>query len=210
MVLLGVVVVVLALYTVFHKRKSFIASSRGGCDHTLDANGVSACPHGVDVRGGCNMNITGIPGPGARLSGKPLDWVLPKGWATEAAEGGLRAATMKPAGPGKASVAVIVLPGRAGGELANVNRWRGQIGLSPIGDQELASLRRSVVAKAGPVSIFDLDNPKEPDGRMVVGILGSDSDTWFVKLTGDRTSVARTKPAFLKLLESLRPREAVS
>lgn len=200
---------VLALYAALPKTNPVVATlAGGGCDHTPDASGVSACPHGLDANGGCNMNAAGAPSPAPYRAGKALEWVLPEGWAAEKEEGRMRFATLKPAPSGKVEVSVVVLSGPAGGELANVNRWRGQIGLSPIGEPELSRLRLLVRAKAGRVSLFDLDNPKAPEGRMVVGMLGSDSDSWFVKMTGDRASVSKARPAFLKLLESLRSNEA--
>lgn len=182
-------------------------STGGGCDHTPDAQGFSACPHGVNANGGCNMNAAGAPDPGLPappVPGTGMEWILPAGWTAEKNEGGMRYATLKPAGPGKVDVSVIALPAPAGGELANVNRWRSQISLPPIGEQELASLRLQVEAGAGRVAVFDLDNPKAPEGRMVVGMLGSGSDIWFVKMAGDRASVAKVRPAFLKFLESFR------
>ena len=37
----------------------------------------------------------------------------------------------------KAEIAVTVFPGNVGGLTANVNRWRGQIGLAPLAPAEL-------------------------------------------------------------------------
>jgi len=117
----------------------------------------------------------------------------------------MRYATLRPKGSDKVDVSVVPLGGSAGGELANLNRWRGQIGLEPITDKERVSLRIQVKTQAGPVTVFDLDNPKNPTGRLVVGILSTQAgDTWFVKMVGEHEPVAKAKPAFLKLLESLR------
>ena len=67
-----------------------------------------------------------------------LKWALPKGW-TETPGSGMRYATLTPPGAGKVEMSVVVLPGAAGGELANVNRWRGQIGLPPLDEAALGS-----------------------------------------------------------------------
>ena len=211
MILLVPAAAALALYAALPRTApttSFITG--GGCDHTPDAKGFSACPHGVDANGGCNMNVAGAPNPVPALPGTLLDWILPKGWTAEKNDGGLRYATLKPGGPGKVDVSVIVLPGPAGGELANVNRWRGQVGLPPIDEAAMDVLRIRVKARAGQVSVFDLHNPKEPEGRMVVGMLGLGSDIWFVKMAGDRASVAEAIPAFMKVVESLRSNESSS
>jgi hypothetical protein len=132
-----------------------------------------------------------------------LKWTLPKGW-TSAQGGGMRFATLKPPIPGRIDVSVVVLQGPAGGELANVNRWRGQIGLPPIDEAALASQRRSVKTKAGEAALFDFTGQGTVKSRMVVGLLSTtDGNTWFLKMIGDDEPVGRTKPDFLHWMESL-------
>src|SRR5256885_16234378 len=82
---------------------------------TMEASAVRALPSAPD-----------IPAPPNPSGG--LRWTLPKGW-TQKEAGGMRFATLKPPAA-QVDVSVIVLPGPAGGELANVNRWRAQLGLS--------------------------------------------------------------------------------
>jgi hypothetical protein len=135
----------------------------------------------------------------------PLSWTLPKGWSQDVA-GGMRYATLKPPAsvPGKVDVSVVVLPGPAGGELANVNRWRGQIGLPPIGDAELAAARKQVRSKAGALALYDFTSEGQKKSRMVAALAEVDGSTWFLKLAGDAEPVAMARPDFLKLLESVR------
>jgi len=147
--------------------------------------------------------------PGGELPPPPrprtaLKWVAPKGW-TETQGSGMRFATLTPpAGAGKAEVSVVVLPGPAGGELANVNRWRGQIGLPPLDEAALAAARKSVTAKAGTVAVYDFTSEGQVKSRMVTGLLASaDGNTWFFKLMGDADPVGKAKPGFMHLLETL-------
>ena len=98
-----------------------------------------------------------VPLPPSPPSANALKWTLPKGW-TDAAGSGMRYATLKPPVPGRVDVSVVVLPGPAGGELANVNRWRGQIGLAPIDHQALAAARTALETKAGVVSVYDFSS----------------------------------------------------
>lgn len=131
-----------------------------------------------------------------------LAWTLPKGW-TASQGGGMRYATLKP--PAAADISVVLLAGSAGGELANVNRWRNQIGLPPIDEKALATERRIVKTPAGQVSLFDLTSEGPAKRRMIVGLLGSPSgDTWFLKMTGDEAPVAKTRAEFLQWIGSLR------
>jgi hypothetical protein len=116
----------------------------------------------------------------------------------------MRYATLTPPGPGKVEMSVVVLPGAAGGEPANVNRWRGQIGLPPMDEEALATARKVVKAKAGPVAVYDFTSDGDAKSRMVTGLLSTtDGNTWFFKLMGDADPVAKAKPAFVKYLESL-------
>jgi hypothetical protein len=132
-----------------------------------------------------------------------LRWTLPTGW-TESAGGQMRYATLKPPVAGRVDASVVVLPGPAGGELANVNRWRNQIGLPPIDDATLARARKVVKTKAGPLHVYDFTSDGDPRNRVVAGLTSAKGDTWFVKLNGDAAAVAAARADFLELLGSLR------
>ena len=115
----------------------------------------------------------------------------------------MRFATLKPPVTGKIDVSVVVLPGPAGGELANVNRWRGQIGLPPVDETARAKLRQQVETKAGAVSLYDFATEGANRQRMMVGLLSSGGRTWFVKMVGVEPAVEAARADFGKLLASL-------
>jgi hypothetical protein len=145
-----------------------------------------------------------VPPPPAPSERGSLKWTLPKGW-TESKVGGMRYATLKPPVEGRIDVSVVVLPGPAGGELANVNRWRGQIGLPAAAEADLASIRRIVRTKAGAVSVYELESEGTVKSHMTGAVLqAADGNTWFVKMVGDAGPVARVRADFVHLLESLR------
>jgi len=132
-----------------------------------------------------------------------LRWTLPKGWTDERQGGGMRYATLKAPVPGAIDASVVVLSGQAGGELMNVNRWRGQINLDAIDEAELAAARKAVASKAGELKVYDFTTG--PKGkRLIAGILEAGGSTWFVKVTGDATAVTAARNDFLALLGSLR------
>lgn len=141
-----------------------------------------------------------VPAGGAELA-----WALPRGW-TEKRASGMRFATLKPPVTGKIDVSVVVLPGPAGGELANVNRWRGQIGLPPVDETARAKMRQQVDAKAGAISLYDFTTEGPTRQRMMVGLLWSGGRTWFVKMVGDEPAVEAAGADFGKLLASLHVR----
>lgn len=144
-----------------------------------------------------------VPPPPAPSAEGALKWTLPKDW-TEQAGSGMRYATLKPAAAGL-EVSVIMLGGNAGGELANVNRWRGQIGLGAVDEAGMAKLRTLVKSKAGEVSVVDFTGEGQTRTRMVAAQLGTpDGNTWFLKLTGEAGAVGKLRPEFIRLIESLR------
>ena len=142
-----------------------------------------------------------LPEPPGPMAKNALKWTLPKGW-TRTAGSGMRFATLIPPGPGKAEISVVMLPGAAETELANVNRWRGEIALPPLDLGALGTARQTVQCKAGTVAVYDFTG--EGEVRMVTGILAiHDGDTWFLKLMGDTDRVSKAKPAFMKYLATL-------
>jgi hypothetical protein len=120
------------------------------------------------------------------------------------AGGQMRYATLRAPVAGRLDASVVVLPGPAGGELANVNRWRNQIGLPPLEEGALAKARTTVKTKAGPLRIYDFTSEGPAPSRVVAGLTEAKGDTWFVKMTGDAAAVSAAREDFMKLLGSLR------
>src|SRR5205823_2996632 len=118
----------------------------------------------------------------------------------ETAGTGMRAATFTPPqDAGKSEVTVVALPGDVGGELANVNRWRGQIALPPLSEAQLASARTTVRSRAGGAALYDFTGGGQVKTRIAAAWIKVSGTTWFFKLMGDEKAVETAKPAFLKL-----------
>jgi hypothetical protein len=95
----------------------------------------------------------------------------------------------------------------AGGDLlANVNRWRGQIGLPPIGTAELTEVVESIDTLGVSGAYVELTGPASAAKRET--ILGVRADaggqTWFVKLKGDADLAQREKARFEAFVKSLK------
>ena len=135
---------------------------------------------------------------------RDLSWTAPAGWK-EIAGSGMRVASFElPKTEGKAEVTVVALPGDVGGELANVNRWRGQLALPPIAQEDLPPARATVRTRLGALFVYDFTGSGEKKTRLVAGMIQVSGTMWFFKLMGDQKAVAAAKPAFLKLLEGLK------
>jgi hypothetical protein len=144
-----------------------------------------------------------VPMPPTPSGAEAVKWTLPAGWG-QSFPGGMRFATFKVPGAGKIDGSVVTLPGDAGGELPNVNRWRGQIGLGPTDAAGLAAARTSVTSRVGAVNVYDFTSEGGKKSRLIAAILMVDGSAWFIKLTGDAEPVTAARPAFLQLLGSLR------
>jgi len=149
----------------------------------------------------------GHPDTAAGSAAPALKYKAPSGWQ-EVAPGEMRAASFRVTGEnGKlADVSVIPLPGMAGSDLDNVNRWRGQVGLKRISQDELAKLAEPVRMDGQPAQLYDQagENPGSGEKtRILAAITRRDGTAWFFKMTGDDEWVAQQKPAFIEFLQSV-------
>jgi len=147
------------------------------------------------------------PAGGISNEGKPT-WQVPAGW-TEVPGGQFLVAKFNIAGESGAQAAVNVSmsSGDGGGLLANVNRWRQQLGLSPTGEAELATSATSVEVTGGKATLIDMSGTDARTGqpaRVVGAIVAQSGQTWFYKLMGDIKIVEGQKEAFTKFVQSVR------
>jgi len=135
-----------------------------------------------------------------------LKYTLPDGWKEKALTQ-MRVASFEVSENGKpADVSVIPLGGMAGGDLANVNRWRGQVGQPPLADDDLQKLAEKVQVAGQPADLYDVAGtaPGSGESERILGVILHNDDTaWFFKMTGDATLVENQKPAFIAFLKSV-------
>jgi hypothetical protein len=154
-------------------------------------------------------SASAAPGLAASGSARPqLTWQPPEGW-TEMPAGEMRVASFKIQGQNgkQADVSVIPLPGLAGSDEANVNRWRGQVGLPPISPDELNKSVENVEAGGQPAQLYDIagQNPANGDPQRILGVIQRRDDmAWFFKMTGDADLAEQQKPAFVAFLKSVK------
>jgi hypothetical protein len=140
--------------------------------------------------------------PASESAQSPLTWKTPDGW-TEVPPSEMRLASFKVAGANgkQADVSIVPLPGMAGTDDANVNRWRGQVGLSDVSSDELQKSAETVEAGGQPAQLYDIAGTT---GRILGVIQHRDGMAWFYKMTGDADLVEQQKPAFVEFLKSLK------
>jgi hypothetical protein len=147
----------------------------------------------------------GLPAPDNR--GQPsLQYVLPAGWENKAPTQ-MRVASFGIAQDGKqADVSVIPLAGMAGNDPANVNRWRGQVGLGPLAEADISKLAEKISVGEQPADLYDLAGAELGNGaaeRILGVILHRDDTAWFFKMTGDANLVEQQRSAFISFLKTV-------
>jgi hypothetical protein len=95
-------------------------------------------------------------------------------------------------------VTVSALPGDAGGDAANVNRWRGQIGLPEVPDPQ--GERIELKALAARASLHELRGESK---GILAAILSHGGKTWFFKLTAPIAELASCKDEFVAFLTNI-------
>ncbi len=139
-----------------------------------------------------------------------FEWDLPEGWEQASGGGPMRFATLT--GGESASnikVTVVRLPLRSGSLLANVNRWRGQMGLADVQEAGLSDLLHPLESGAIPGTLVDLLGPVPEDDerkqeRMVAVIFKGPDATWFFKARGELEVIASAEAEILALFRSVR------
>ncbi len=153
-----------------------------------------------------------LPTPAGSTSGAPtstgaLTWQAPGHWEELPASGMRRGSfTLRGDGEQTADLSIIAFPGDVGGMTANVNRWRGQVGLASLSaDKVDASIQHTDTA------FFHMDfvsmsgeaagTPTRIDGA----IFNHGGESWFVKLMGPTALVAAEAENFRAFVGTIEP-----
>lgn len=145
---------------------------------------------------------TSAPPSGA--SGKP-PWTAPAHWKA-LAPGAMQAAKFSI--DGKAEVTAVFLSGMGGALKANLDRWRGQLSLAPSAESEVDQQAKPFAELGTGARIVELSGTTAQDGNpanMFVLVVPSGNGTWFYKLMGEKSIVAKEKDALVAFVKSAKP-----
>ena len=135
-------------------------------------------------------------------------WVIPETWI-EQEKTQFRVSSYKvPFGDNPTifgDFSVVKFPGDAGGVLANVNRWRDQLDLKPIGIDRLASLLIAVDHPFLSISFLELHSNKSitDTESMYVAFFIFNEHSYFFKLVGSSNVLAAHYDVFIGILKSI-------
>ena len=134
-------------------------------------------------------------------SASGISYQTPDSW-TEFPPSSIRKANFKiDNASGTAEVSVTVFPGDVGGTLANINRWRQQISLSPIDQASLKENISPIIISNHQGYFTKLEGNTE---SILGGILPFHGSTWFIKMQGDILVIEEEVDTFKSFLSSIR------
>jgi hypothetical protein len=153
-----------------------------------------------------DIQVYHVPKESSPARGVSVAANVPEGWEA-VPPGEMRVASFRvQSKAGKtADVSVIPLPGLAGRDIDNVNRWRGQVGLAPVAEAELPKLGQTVQIGGLEGQLYDMAGENAAAGeksRILAAVVRHEGAAWFFKMTGDSDLVAQQKPAFVSYLKS--------
>ena len=133
-------------------------------------------------------------------AGPAIVFSLPEGW-TDVGSSGIRKANLRVNDAnGSAEVTALSFPGDVGGNLANVNRWCGQIELNTMSQDQLESISEPITISHHGGTYLRLQGPQK---SILVGILPFHGSTWFFKMIGDNATVQANELAMESFLNSV-------
>lgn len=151
--------------------------------------------------------VNSAPAQSAASTGEePIHWSLPEGWTQEPGDD-IRFATLTDArSDPPLTITVTKLPARAGDLLANVNRWRGQLGLAPIDEAQMVQDVHPLEGVPLAAVLVDLVAPEAGGGepaRMLAAVYETPVWTWFLKCTAPSSQLAARQDEVLAIYRSV-------
>jgi len=175
---------------------------------------AGAAPHGAMPESAQPSGAlpAAMPGMGAMAStpvetaaGANLTWTAPGDWqAKDLGQMRKGSFTVTGADGAIADLSITAFPGAVGGELANINRWRGQVSLDPIDAAGLPAAATRVTAGDLTFTVVDLAGSGDQPKRILGAMVPFGQAMWFFKLMGPDALVTAAKPAFLAFLQTVK------
>lgn len=140
-------------------------------------------------------------------TGATLTWQAPAGWLDQGPSGMRRGSFQVPGDAGDvADLSIIAFPGDAGGLAANVNRWRGQVGLPALSPAQVdASVEHTDTAYFHVDLVSMTGEAAGVPTRIDGAIFNYDGQSWFIKFMGPAELVARENQNFRSFVQTVAP-----
>src|SRR5205085_4021034 len=176
-----------------------------GCDDKETAVRSYSAPKDSPPASGPSSQPAPAAGPAL-----PLTWTLPPGWQLDPQPRPMRVATVNVESNGKRGELTVtrLRTGAFGSALDNLNRWRQQVGLNPVGNESEVTPEKTTVGGT-EAKVYDFTGPAGSDGnspkRTRVAMVDTPAgDAWFFRLNGPADLVDGQRGAFDSLLQSVK------
>lgn len=141
-----------------------------------------------------------LPESALNQDGSNPTWQVPEAWEILPASSMRRASFRASGTAGAVDIAVTTFPGDVGGLLANLNRWRGQVGAAPLtADQVEDNIERLAVG-GKPVIVSRIEGSGQ---STQAAIFEHGGHSWFFKMTGPTATVNEQSDAFIAYIKSV-------
>lgn len=129
-------------------------------------------------------------------------WTMPESWSESPDVPAMRLATLViDDEDGPVEVAISRFAGDVGGMLANVNRWRGQVGLPPVGRADLDGLLERFESPGFEGALLHIEGERQH--MLVASLYETAADrTWFVRVLEEPDVAARVKDEVFEFAKS--------
>lgn len=139
-------------------------------------------------------------------SAAALNWHAPPDWRPKPANSMRKGSYTVSRDGVDADLSITAFPGDVGGLAANINRWRGQVGLQPVEEADIGALTQAISANGLRFTLVDLaGSDSAGQQRIMAALVSWQGATWFFKMTGPSALVEGEKPAFVAFLGSVQP-----
>jgi hypothetical protein len=135
-------------------------------------------------------------------------------WKSIPAQGMRKAEFVVGAPPQEAHVTMFEFPADAGpmisDPLTNINRWRGEIGLSALEKEGLPAATQQIEVDGGPATYAPMipDTAKSAESKSqeatLAAIVKTGNQVWFIKMRGERELIKKHEDEFKAFLKSLK------
>jgi hypothetical protein len=167
----------------------------GDLIHLVDATGQGKRPRRPET------DQPPPPKP-ATKTGKPIQFTVPGEWKEVEPAMGIEYAAFETKSSPPVRAAITMLRGDGGGLVANINRWRRQVGLGDMEPARLKAETKQTTVGGVPAVSVDLSGPS---GKRLVGVIvPREGQTWFFKLSGPADAVGNAKSSFESFVGSAR------
>ena len=141
-----------------------------------------------------------------KFQSSDIIWEKPESWIASKGSSMRMASFQVPFSTGFGDLSIMKLGGEGGGIVANVNRWRQQIGLGPLIETQIMKQAYYGESDLGSYQVFKLTNDSNSDVAMLAAILPMNNSTLYIKLTASKDGIEDLEEDFKIFCTSFKPK----